>query len=389
MSQDVEEIIEGSTSMLYEKSEAVFYNKVQVLNRDISIQTIRLFSERLQEERQSRYQLKLQRYQEHPGDKPPFPPPQGIHILDALAATGLRSIRYLKEIPLVRHVTINDLEPAATNKAIENVKRNQVDTSKVSIHNGDAALFMYHHREPLEQFDVIDIDPYGSASPFLDAAVQAVTDGGLLCVTCTDMTVLSGNFPEVCFAKYGATPIKARYTHEMALRILLHSIDSAANRYKRFIQPWVSMSIDFYVRVFVRVHERPAEVKRSCLKTAYVLQSSQCPSYWIQPIGIQKKQNFAPSPFVCPSVCEETGGKLIIGGPIWSDAIHDQDVVDTLLTRVSKVDQGIYDDTTPCPIPTVKRLRGLLMSMSEELKDVPLFFYLPDLVIPYRVIALP
>lgn len=34
---------------------------------------------------------------------------QGIHILDALAATGLRSIRYLKEIPHVRCVTINDL----------------------------------------------------------------------------------------------------------------------------------------------------------------------------------------------------------------------------------------------------------------------------------------
>ena len=34
---------------------------------------------------------------------------KGIHILDALAATGLRSVRYLKEIPNVRCVTINDL----------------------------------------------------------------------------------------------------------------------------------------------------------------------------------------------------------------------------------------------------------------------------------------
>jgi tRNA G26 N,N-dimethylase Trm1 len=31
-----------------------------------------------------------------------------------------------------------------------------------------------------------DLDPYGTASPFLDAAVQAAKDGGLLCVTCTD-----------------------------------------------------------------------------------------------------------------------------------------------------------------------------------------------------------
>lgn len=183
--------------MLYPKSEAVFYNKIQVLNRDISIQTIKLFSERLQVERDTRYKDKLDRFDRDGGDRAPFPPLHGITVLDALAATGLRSIRYLKEIPLVRQVTINDLEAVATAKAAENVVRNQVDASKVTIHTGDATMLMYQHRQPLEQFDVIDLDPYGTAVPFLDAAVQAVSDGGLLCVTCTDMTVLSGNFPEV------------------------------------------------------------------------------------------------------------------------------------------------------------------------------------------------
>jgi tRNA G26 N,N-dimethylase Trm1 len=36
-----------------------------------------------------------------------------------------------------------------------------------------------------QRFDVIDIDPFGSASEFLDSGVQAIADGGLLCVTCT------------------------------------------------------------------------------------------------------------------------------------------------------------------------------------------------------------
>ena len=56
-------------------------------------------------------------------------------------------------------------------------------------------MLMYHHKELNTRYDVIDLDPYGTASPFLDAAVQAVEDGGLLCVTCTDMPVLSGNYP--------------------------------------------------------------------------------------------------------------------------------------------------------------------------------------------------
>merc|ERR1712113_1005456 len=73
-----------------------------------------------------------------------------------------------------------------------------------------------------KQFDVIDLDPYGTAAPFLDAAVQAVSEGGLLCVTCTDLAVLCGNQAEVCYSKYGAFPLKGtKYCHEMALRILL------------------------------------------------------------------------------------------------------------------------------------------------------------------------
>lgn len=44
----------------------------------------------------------------------------------------------------------------------------------------------------LGTYDIIDIDPFGCAAEFLDASVQAVKDGGLLCITSTDMPVLSG-----------------------------------------------------------------------------------------------------------------------------------------------------------------------------------------------------
>lgn len=77
----------------------------------------------------------------------------------------------------------------------------------------------YNHRKDKDHFDVIDLDPYGSASIFLDGAVQSVVNGGLLCVTCTDMAVLSGKNPEVCFSRYGSVPNKSNYLHENALRI--------------------------------------------------------------------------------------------------------------------------------------------------------------------------
>ena len=37
---------------------------------------------------------------------------------------------------------------------------------------------MYNRRQARERFDVIDLDPYGTAAPFIDAAVQAVSDAG-------------------------------------------------------------------------------------------------------------------------------------------------------------------------------------------------------------------
>lgn len=37
---------------------------------------------------------------------------------------------------------------------------------------------MMEHRKFEKRFHAIDLDPYGSASIFLDSAVQAVMDGG-------------------------------------------------------------------------------------------------------------------------------------------------------------------------------------------------------------------
>jgi tRNA (guanine26-N2/guanine27-N2)-dimethyltransferase len=50
--------------------------------------------------------------------------------------------------------------------------------------------------------DVVDLDPYGSASPFIDAAIGSIADGGLLCVTCTDLAVLAGSqYPEKAYVR--------------------------------------------------------------------------------------------------------------------------------------------------------------------------------------------
>lgn len=254
-----------------DQEQAVFYNPVQVQNRDLSTLMISLFQERLQK----RHQDKLEQ-RNHSTKMPPY---EGIRILDALAASGLRSMRYYQEIDNVQHITINDLEEAAVERAHQNLKENNLqdklaesrDLPGIFIQQADARAVMY---SSTRYYHVIDLDPYGSAVSFLDAAVQCIENGGLLCVTCTDMAALGGSRPETCFGRYGSMPVqRAAYLQEMAVRILLDAISKSAARYGRVLRPVLSVGMDFYVRVFVEIHNSKSAVNSLSLSTGYVLQS--------------------------------------------------------------------------------------------------------------------
>ncbi|KAI3797590.1 hypothetical protein L1987_32849 [Smallanthus sonchifolius] len=84
---------------------------------------------------------------------------------------------------------------------------------------------------------------------------------------------------------YGSYPLKAKYCHEMALRILLACIESHENRYKRPNVPVLSVQMDFYVRVFVRIYISAGAMKNIPLKLSYVYQCTGCDSFNLQPLG--------------------------------------------------------------------------------------------------------
>jgi tRNA (guanine26-N2/guanine27-N2)-dimethyltransferase len=362
-------IQEGQITMLYPQSEnSVFYNPVQVQNRDLSILMIGMYAERRcerlwvakrrKEVRRDLLEQSLNNSNDGVGVKDKKEETKderkaktaqlekdineqiqkerasidftkltkesssttnddgggGLTILDALAASGLRSLRYWKEIPGVRTVVVNDLDPVAVELARENVGRNGFENdlvkeedyceslnggginganvdgeeggenNKLSVRPrgiilqvGDATHEMYMSRIPPNlyahqqtasqrrhqkpQYDVIDLDPYGSASPFLDSAIQAVVNGGLLAVTCTDMAALGGSHPETCYGRYGAFPVqRSGYLQELALRILLYQMSVVAGRYGRTIRPVLSVGMAFYCRVFVEVYDDKAGV---------------------------------------------------------------------------------------------------------------------------------
>jgi len=147
-------------------------------------------------------------------------------VFEGLAASGLRSIRYAKEVPGIGAVVACDLDSHAVECIKKHADQNGVADKVYPLH-ADARIHMYQHPA---FYDVVDLDPYGTPVQLLDSAVQAVSEGGLLCVTATDLAVLCGSTPEVCYTKYQSISLKRGYCHEMAIRILLQSISNTAAR---------------------------------------------------------------------------------------------------------------------------------------------------------------
>ncbi|EDO48806.1 predicted protein [Nematostella vectensis] len=362
-------IREGKAEIIFPAEKAVFYNPVQEFNRDISSAVIRLVCEDIDKWTKRRNDEKGDADKLTRAEKRAKDNLAQVTILEGLAASGLRSVRYALEVPGIHHVIANDISADAFSLIENNVKHNKVNHI-VSASKNDASLLMYQYRYPASRrFTFIDLDPYGTAAPFLDGAVQAVADGGVLLVTCTDMGVLCGNHNDACYGKYGGMSLKAKFCHEMALRLLLSSIESHANRYKRYILPLLSMSVDFYIRVFVQVFTSASEVKRTASKQSLVYHCTGCGSFHFQQVGrrieegVSKKYPPALGPPVDRS-CDQCGGKFHLGGPIWTEPMHDTDFV-TSLAALVKQNTDLYK--------TSDRIIGLLSMVAEELPTVPLF----------------
>merc|ERR1719217_908393 len=80
----------------------VFYNPAQVFNRDLSIVVLSVFAKIREADLWEKFEKRKKRCERGADTKGREPkslvtPERGLHILEALAATGLRSIRYAKE----------------------------------------------------------------------------------------------------------------------------------------------------------------------------------------------------------------------------------------------------------------------------------------------------
>lgn len=265
----------------------VFYNPIMELNRDIAI-------------------LALQAYQKKLGRK--------IRVCEPLTGCGVRGIRLAAEVDGIKKVVVNDLSREAAKLARFNVEQNNM-TKHISVVNEDANLLLNRYAAPHKRFDYIDVDPFGSPVLYIDSAVRALRDGGLLVLTATDMAPLCGVYPKACVRKYGGRPLRTEYCHELAVRLLAGSLATIAARHEMRIKVLFSHSTNHYIRLYASVHYGAKQADISIQKMGYILHCFACfHRETSEGIFSHLKQE-----------CPECDAQLKTAGPLWLGELFDED----------------------------------------------------------------
>jgi tRNA (guanine26-N2/guanine27-N2)-dimethyltransferase len=312
------------------QKEDTFYNPAQQLNRSLSLSVA----------------------MEHAEGK------ESVRILDAMSATGLRGLMYSRAIPNAT-VYINDISESALESIRENIVLNEIGEDRVrwisgdlrSLRSTDGESRMYVTHADCNVlmsslpgfFDIIDLDPFGCCSEYIDAAMRAVKHGGLLCVTATDKGVLCSN-EQKCQIKYSTAIMKRFAMNETALRTVLSLLSRQASKFGASIEPLLSVSIDFYVRVFIKVSKRSA---RSVIRDNSMALLCEC----LNMLVLDGRMPFS-------SVCSNCSRSMKLCGPFWNAGMSNVELVRKIMGK------------TP---DTEERKLGLLRLLEQE--TASMFYY--------------
>ncbi len=169
------------------------------------------------------------------------------HGWEMLAATGVRGLRLLYEAGPFEAMLLTEGSPVA----LEVLRRNVAPVAP------PATAAAADARAPPREapFDYVDLDPYGTPVPFLEAAVSTLRPSGLVAVTATDMRVLAGVDRGAAERRYHGRPVRGRLGPEGGLRLLLAELWRHADAAGRSLRPELAYVGTHHVRVYATLPE--------------------------------------------------------------------------------------------------------------------------------------
>jgi len=272
------------------RSEApVFYNPVMKTNRDTAVLALRAY----------------QKQTDHP-----------ITVCEPMTGSGVRGVRLLLETHEIENIVLGDLSPSALRLARENAKLNNL-SERVNLRELDANLLLSLHSYPRGRFDYVDIDPYGTPAPFIDQAIAAAKNRGIIALTATDMAPLCGVNKRACLRKYGGVPLNGEFCHETALRLMTGAMVRQAAIYEYAATPLFSYYADHYIRAYYRIRKGARRADKQLTQMGYI---KYCPTC------LHRETSENNMETMCK--CRE---KMKVGGPLWLGELSDPMFVDEMI----------------------------------------------------------
>jgi tRNA (guanine26-N2/guanine27-N2)-dimethyltransferase len=301
-----------------------FYNPRMSINRDISILVLKGYQDSLKRE---------------------------IRVCDAMTGVGVRGIRYAKEVEQITEVVFNDRNPVSLKFTEYNIRKNRV-SSKSKILKEEAANMLSKYSSSNMRFDMVDLDPFGTPTPFYDSAIRATKIGGVLAATATDMAVLCGVHSKAAKKKYGVSVLSTDYSKETAIRILIYSIIRAAAVHNIAAFPLFCYSSDHYVRGHFILKTGKSKVYDLINQIGFNSHCQKC----LYRTFYQKTEEFQKQ-------CPRCKGKLKVIGPIWLGSLFDSNVCHNMINFLLSTS-----------ISFKHRVERILKLALEELNMPPLFY---------------
>ncbi|TFF92664.1 tRNA (guanine(10)-N(2))-dimethyltransferase [Candidatus Thorarchaeota archaeon] len=274
-------------------------------------------------------------------------------MCEPLTGSGIRTLRYLNECDGNFNAKMFDANPNAVETSRKNLSRLGLD-DRAEVKVGDAKMLLLTESRQ-KRFDFVDIDPFGSPTPYLNAAIQSLNPkGGLLAATATDMPALCGVYPRVALRKYGGVSIRAPFVHELAVRLLLGHIFAVAGANDCSMIPLAVLSTDHYIRVWTTVK---ADKKTANRRTADFGTVRYCPRC-MRADSVPMREGEAE--FSHGGECD---GAVRSAGPLWIGNLYQSEFLDAAWAAFHHEDESIFH----------RRVSDILEKMLEEqhLTDYP------------------
>ncbi|XP_069808192.1 TRMT1-like protein [Dendropsophus ebraccatus] len=258
-----------------------------------------------------------------------------LECLDAFSSTGIMGLQWAKHLGKSVKVTLNDISDSSVYMIQENCRLNKIRAmmnndetpeadsevsdedfvETVEVTQMDANVLMH-----MRSYDFIHLDPFGTSVNYLDAAFRNVRNLGIISITSTDTGSLYAKTAHVAKRLYGCNLIRTEYYRELAARVVLSVVARAAARCNKGIEVLLSVALEHFVLVIVRVLRGPSLADESVKMINNLIHCTWCEERIFQKEGNMLEEN-PYRQLLCD--CHESmpGRSAVILGPVWSGSL--------------------------------------------------------------------